>query len=215
MMLFDTEIFLAAFATLFVVIDSPGVAPVFASLVQDAPRDYARRMAIRATIIATVVLLGFAFGGQFLLGAMGVSLDAFRVAGGVLLFLIAVDMVFETRTRRREARVEEVKAHEREIGHLEDISIFPIAIPMISGPGAIAAVMLAMGDQQGNLGGQISVLAAMAICLGIALAMLLGAARLMGFMGASIASTVTRIFGVILAALAAQFVLDGARPFFA
>jgi multiple antibiotic resistance protein len=212
-MLFDLELFLATFVTLFVVIDSPGVAPVFASLVQGSPKGYATRMALRATMIAAGILLAFAFGGKWLLTKMGVSLDAFRVAGGALLFLIAVDMVFEKRTSRREERAEEVKAHEKTIGSFEDISVFPMAIPMLAGPGSIAAVMLAMGEQITSPSGQITIVAALLLNLALALVILLGAVRLIGFMGVSVASMITRVFGVILAALAAQFVLDGVKAF--
>jgi multiple antibiotic resistance protein len=205
------EVFASAFVTLFVVIDAVGVAPIFAGLVAGAPKGYARTMAIKATFVAAIVLILFAFGGQWLLAKMGVSLDAFRAAGGVLLFLIAMDMVFEKRTERREERAEEVRAEEDAKGSFDDISVFPLAIPMIAGPGAIAAVMLFMAKQTGDLPGQMAIVAALVANLVICLLIFLAAPVVMRLLGKSVASTVTRIFGVLLCALAAQFVLDGVK----
>ena len=137
------DLFTASFVTFFVVIDPPGVAPMFASLTQDMNIAWRRAMAFKSVFVATLVLLGFAFGGEWLLDKLQVSLDAFRIAGGLLLFLIAVDMLFETQTRRREERnekvIEERRAHP---GEHDDISVFPLAIPLISGPGAIATMIL-------------------------------------------------------------------------
>ena len=132
------ELFLAAFVTFFVVIDPPGVTPMFATLTQDMPPAWRHRMAWKSVLVATVILLGFAFGGEWLLEKLHVSLDAFRIAGGVLLFLIALDMLFETRTQRREARNEKVLEERRaHPGEHDDISVFPLAIPLIAGPGSI------------------------------------------------------------------------------
>ena len=137
------EAFLAAFVTFFVVIDPPGVAPMFATLTQNTSREWQRKMAFKSVGVATIVLLGFAFGGEWLLGKLHVSLDAFRIAGGVLLFLIAVDMLFEKRTERREERNEKVLAEaKKHPERFEDVSVFPLAIPLISGPGSIASIML-------------------------------------------------------------------------
>jgi len=203
------DLFLAAFVTFFVVIDPPGVAPMFASLTQDMSPAWRRAMAFKSVFIATLVLLGFAFGGDWLLGKLHVSLDAFRIAGGLLLFLIAVDMLFETQTKRREERnekvIEERRAHP---GAHDDISVFPLAIPLISGPGAIATVILYFTQHQ-DAASRAAVLAGAGANLLLTLGAFLAAGPLTRFMGATVAAMITRIFGIILAALAAQFVIDG------
>lgn len=203
------DLFLAAFVTFFVVIDPPGVAPMFASLTQDMTRDWRRAMAFKSVFIATLILMGFAFGGQWLLEKLHVSLDAFRIAGGMLLFLIAVDMLFEKQTQRREERnqkvIEERKAHP---GEHDDISVFPLAIPLIAGPGAIATMILYFTQNTGALERGM-ILAGAGANLLLTLGAFLAAGPLTRLMGATVASMITRIFGIILAALAAQFVVDG------
>lgn len=203
------DLFLAAFVTFFVVIDPPGVAPMFASLTQDVSSAWRRAMAFKSVFIATLVLLGFAFGGDWLLDKLSVSLDAFRVAGGMLLFLIAVDMLFETQTKRREERnekvIEERKAHP---GEHDDISVFPLAIPLIAGPGAIATTILYFTQHQ-DAASRVAVLAGAGANLLLTLIAFLAAGPLTRLMGATVAAMITRIFGIILAALAAQFVIDG------
>src|SRR5262249_1136946 len=153
------EVFLAALATFFVVIDPPGVTPMFATLTQDMPQPMRRLMAWKSIAIATGILFGFAFGGEWVLDKLHVSLDAFRIAGGLLLFIIALDMLFETRSQRRKARnakvLEERRAHP---GEHEDISVFPLAIPLIAGPGSIASIML-LFSQHADWPARIAVLA--------------------------------------------------------
>ena len=212
-----TELFLTAFVTLFVVIDPPGCAPIFASLTGDAPAAHRRAMAIRSVMVGGGILLVFALFGEALLGTLGISLDAFRVAGGIMLFLIALEMVFEKRTQRREERAGEISR--RATGEpgtpvLEDISVFPIGIPMIAGPGAIATVMLMMARSHGWAEGGV-VLTALAVALLLTLLALLAAGPLMRLAGRRIEAMVTRVLGVILAALAAQFVIDGLKASFA
>lgn len=208
------ELFLAAFVTFFVVIDPPGVAPMFATMTSAMPPAWRRRMAIKSVAVATGVLVGFAYGGQWLLGNLHVSLDSFRIAGGMLLFLIAIDMLFEKRTERREERAEQVKegqaAHP---GQLDDISVFPLAIPLIAGPGAIASVMLYFTENEGAVA-RAAVLGAAGANLALCLLAFLLAGPLTRLMGATVAAMITRIFGIILAALAAQFVVDGIRGAF-
>ena len=140
-----TELFISAFVTLFVVIDPPGCAPIFAGLTSGATPRQSRGMALRACLIAALILVVFALFGEKLLGALGISLDSFRIAGGIMLFLIALEMVFEKRTQRREERAKEVQASPQH----EDVSVFPMAIPMIAGPGSIASVMLMMARSKG------------------------------------------------------------------
>ena len=204
------ELFISAFVTFFVVIDPPGCAPIFSSLTAGTDAAHRRAMAIRSVLVASGILLVFAVFGEDLLGALGISLDAFRVAGGIMLFLIALDMVFEKRTERRESRAQDVKAHPEH----EDISIFPMAIPMIAGPGSIASVMLLMAKSNG-LTESLIVLGALAAMLALTLISLLLAGPLMKLLGYRVEAMITRILGVVLAALAAQFVIDGIKASFA
>jgi multiple antibiotic resistance protein len=204
------ETFLSAFITFFVVIDPPGCTPIFAGLTRGTDPAYRRAMALRSTAIASGILLLFALLGEPLLRTLGISLNAFRIAGGIMLFLIAIDMVFEKRTQRREERAEEVAAHPEDY---EDISIFPMAMPMIAGPGSIASAMLTMQRQHGVLP-HLVVLAALAAVMALMLAALLAAGSMMRFLGFRVEAVITRLLGVLLAALAAQFVIDGARAAF-
>jgi multiple antibiotic resistance protein len=199
-----TALFLSAFVTFFVVIDPPGCAPIFAGLTREATGAQRRSMAIRASAVAAGILLFFGLLGEDLLRTLGISLAAFRIAGGIMLFLIALDMVFERRTQRRENRAQEVEA---DPGH-DDVSVFPMAIPMIAGPGSIASIMLLMARSDG-LAESLTVLAALGAVLLLTLVSLLAAGWLMRLLGHRMEAMLTRLLGVILAALAAQFVIDG------
>ncbi|MBC9034229.1 NAAT family transporter [Sphingomonas sp. JC676] len=199
------ELFVSSFITFFVVIDPPGCAPIFAGLTSGTSVAHRRVMAVRAVFVAAVILVGFALFGEALLGALGISLNAFRIAGGIMLFLIALEMVFERRTERREDRAEKVRASEA-----PDISIFPMAMPMIAGPGSIASVMLLMSQNDGIVR-SVVVLAAMAAILLLTLVSLLAAGPIMRVVGAKIEAVISRLLGVLLAALAVQFVMDGIR----
>jgi len=203
------ELFLSAFVTLFVVIDPPGCAPIYAGLTSGASFVQRRSMAIRACLIAGSILLGFALFGADLLDALHIELDAFRIAGGIMLFLIAIEMVFEKRTQRREDRADQV----RENPEIEDVAVFPMAMPMLAGPGAIASIMLLEGSATG-LQGTLVVLAALAAVLLLTLLALLAAGPLMRIFGAQVEAVITRLLGVLLAALAAQYVIDGLRNSF-
>jgi multiple antibiotic resistance protein len=199
----------AAFVTFFVLIDAPGVAPVFASLTAPGGSAYARRMAVKSVVVAAIILFFFAFAGPWLLDHLGISLDAFRVAGGALLFLIALEMVFEKRQQRQRSRADQKLAEETAAGRLDDISVFPIGIPMIAGPGSIATAMLFMQNAGGDPVSVGIVSGAIAINLVLTLLIFLAAGPLMKVMGESIAGAITRIFGVILSALAIQLMIDG------
>lgn len=203
------ELFLSSFITLFVVIDPPGCAPIYAGLSHGASPHQRRSMAVRATLIATLILVGFGLVGQDLLGALHIELDSFRIAGGLMLFLIALDMVFEKRTQRREERAEKLKA----TPEVEDVSVFPMAMPMMAGPGAIASIMLLAGGAHG-VEGTLMVLAALAAVMLLTLLSLLAAAPLMTLLGAKVEAVITRLLGVLLGALAAQYVIDGLRGSF-
>ncbi|HEX8482533.1 MAG TPA: MarC family protein [Allosphingosinicella sp.] len=197
-------LFLSAFVTFLVVIDPPGCAPIFAGLTRDATAAERRSMAIRASLIAAGILLFFGLLGEDLLKMLGISLAAFRIAGGIMLFLIALEMVFERRTQRRESRAQEVEADPEH----DDVSVFPMAIPMIAGPGSIASIMLLMARSDG-LQESLVVLAALGSVLLLTLISLLGAGWLMRLLGHRMEAMLTRLLGVVLAALAAQFVIDG------
>ena len=203
------ELLTSALVTFFVIIDPPGCAPIFASLTQGATPAQRRMMAIRSVLIASGILLFFGLFGEDLLGALGVSLDAFRIAGGIMLFLIALEMVFEKRTERRESRAQEINA----TPEIEDISVFPMAIPMIAGPGSIASLMLLMSRSDG-LDESLIVLGALAAVLLLTMVTLLLAGPLMRLLGHKVEAMITRILGVILAARAAQFVIDGVAASF-
>jgi multiple antibiotic resistance protein len=198
------ELFTTAFITLAVIIDPPGCAPIFASLTSGTDAAHRRRMAIRSALVAWGILVFFALLGEPLLSTLGISLSAFRLAGGIMLFMIALDMVFERRTERREERAREIEG----TPEAEDISVFPMAIPMIAGPGSIATIMLLNARAEG-LSQSLIVLSAMTLVIVLTLLALLAAGPLMKLIGAKLEAMITRILGVILAALAVQFVLDG------
>ncbi|WP_174279267.1 MarC family protein [Sphingomonas bacterium] len=197
------ELYVSSLITFFVVIDPPGCAPIFAGLTAGASGPHRRAMAVRAVVVAALILLVFAAFGEALLHGLGINLSSFRIAGGIMLFLIALEMVFERRTQRREDRAAQVAAE-----HVEDVSIFPMAMPMIAGPGSIATVMLLAARHPG-LAAHLVVLGAMGTILLATLAALLAAGPLMRLLGARIEAVVTRLLGVLLAALAVQFVTDG------
>lgn len=203
------ELFVSAFITLFVVIDPPGCAPIYASMTTGANAQQRRSMAIRAVVVAGAILLVFALFGEVLLSALHIELNSFRIAGGIMLFLIALDMVFEKRTERREQRAQKVI----ETPEIEDVSIFPMAMPMIAGPGSIASVMLLVSQNEG-LDRALTILTALLAVLLLTLLALLTAGPLMKLLGAKAEAVITRLLGVLLAALAAQFVIDGLRASF-
>jgi multiple antibiotic resistance protein len=204
------ELFLSAFVTLFVVIDPPGCAPIYAGLVKGASNRQAVGMAVRATFIATLILLVFALFGEDLLGALHIELNSFRIAGGIMLFVIAMDMVFEKRTQRREERAEKVRAENAQTPEVDDVSVFPMAMPMIAGPGSIATIMLLTARAEGTEQ-TLVVLSALVAVLLLTLAALAAAGPLMRLLGTRVEAVITRLLGVLLAALAAQYVIDGIK----
>ena len=203
------ELFGSAVVTFLVIIDPPGCAPIFASLTRGTPLAHRRAMAIRSSLIAWAILMFFALLGRPMLEWLGISLASFRIAGGIMLFFIAIDMVFERRTERREKRAESIEGSPE----AEDISVFPMAMPMISGPGSIASAMLWVSRAETPLHVAV-VLAAITLVVLITMGTLLAAAPLMRLIGDKVEASITRILGVILAALAAQFVIDGLKQSF-
>jgi multiple antibiotic resistance protein len=200
------ELFISSLITFFVVIDPPGCAPIYAGLSAGATPVHRRAMAVRAVLVAAIILTVFALFGEGLLHALGISLASFRIAGGIMLFLIALEMVFEKRTQRREDRAQKII----ETPEVEDVSIFPMAMPMIAGPGSIASVMLLMGRNDGIERSAV-VLGALFTILALTLIALIAAGPIMRVLGAKIEAVITRLLGVLLAALAVQFVIDGVK----
>ena len=203
------ELFGSALVTFLVIIDPPGCAPIFASLTRGTTPAHRRAMAVKSSLIAWAILMFFALLGRPMLHALGISLASFRIAGGILLFYIAVDMVFERRTQRRESRAHSIEG----TPEAEDISVFPMAIPMIAGPGSIASAMLWVSRAETPLHVAV-VLAAITVVMVLTLLTLLGSEPLMRLMGEKVEAMITRVLGVILAALAAQFVIDGLKQSF-
>jgi multiple antibiotic resistance protein len=203
------ELFGSALVTFLVIIDPPGCAPIFAGLTRNASPAHRRAMAVRASLIAWAILMFFALLGRPMLHALGISLASFRIAGGVMLFMIALDMVFERRTQRRENRASEIEG----TPEAEDISVFPMAIPMIAGPGSIASAMLWVSRTERPTEIAI-ILAAISVVIVLTLLALLAAGPIMRLIGEKLEAMITRILGVILAALAAQFIIDGLKQSF-
>lgn len=202
-MMIDTAFLITAFVTMFVVIDPMGMAPLFVALTQGMTRARRRAIAVRSCVTGFLVLLAFAAFGEKLLGFVGISMPAFRVAGGILLFITALDMLFERRTKRREDTSED---------HGDDPSIFPLAIPLIAGPGAIASVILLTGQKPGLAGLGIVAGITLAVLL-VVFALFLASGLLERALGKTGITVVTRLLGMLLAALSVQFVLDGLRAF--
>ena len=189
----------------FVVIDPPGLSAMFAALTRGGDNTYRRRMAVKATLLATGILYVFAFIGARLLEALGVTLPAFKIAGGILLFLVAIDMFFPRQSGLRSATVRE----QEEARFKEDISVFPLAFPLIAGPGALTTVILLAGNASGHAWEFVSVLIILGIILLLAFLSLLASGRLMRLLGVTGSNVLGRLLGVILAAMAVQFVIDG------
>lgn len=198
----STPEFVTAFATLFVVVDPIGLVPLFLALTQGMSAQMRRTVGIRALVIATVLLTAFGLFGDALLRGIGISMPAFRISGGMLLFLTALDMLFERRTQRREGQSAEP--------HTPDPSVFPLATPLLAGPGAMATMILLAGSGSGGLH-MAAVLAVMALVLACVFVLFLLATPLERALGRTGTMVVTRLLGMLLAALAVQFILDGLR----
>jgi MarC family membrane protein len=196
------------FLTMLVVIDPVGLVPMFLALAGDRPPAEQRRIALRAVLVAAGILASFGIGGAWFMGWLGISLDAFRVAGGVLLFRIAVQMVFANYERETKAEKDEARVR-------QDISVFPLAIPIIAGPGAIASLMILIGESRAYPLGFVVVLAMTGIVLMMGHVALIVAEPIGRLLGQTGVNVVTRVLGVLLAALAVQYVADGVRGLFA
>ena len=195
-----------ALVTLLVTLDPPGLAPLFIGLTLGMTRAAKREVALRASVIAFVILAAFALGGRFVLGALGVTIPAFRIAGGLLLFYIAFDMVFALKAERRAEIVTDAMA----IDHIRNVAAFPLAIPLMAGPGSITATMLLADRASGDWLTLAGLLAIVALTMAVSFVAFFAAERLSGLLGTTGSVVLTRMLGVVLAALAVQFVSDGA-----
>ncbi len=200
----DAAFLITAFTTLFVVIDPPAQTPIFVALTQNMDWQARRAIAVRACLTAGGILAVFAAFGEAVLGFVGISMEAFRVAGGVLLFLTALDMLFERRTKRRENAAEE-EEH-------PDPSVFPLGIPLIAGPGAIATMILLVGQHPG-IQGLAVVIGVMLIVVAMVFGMYLSSGAVARLLGKTGLNVLTRLLGMLLAALSVQFILDGLKAF--
>ena len=198
----ETSFIITAYATLFVVIDPPGLVPLFIALTRGMTDSRRRALAVRACIIAFCILAAFAFAGEALLGFIGITMPAFRIAGGILLFLTALDMLFERRTQRREGQHAEPD---------HDPSVFPLATPLIAGSGAIATMILRVGQLGGGVSATMIVIGVMLAVILTLFGFLLVAAPVERLLGRTGTIVITRLLGMLLAALAVQFVIDGVK----
>jgi multiple antibiotic resistance protein len=197
------------FVVFFVVVDPISLIPLFAGLTQGASSRYKKKMAGKSTVIALGICLMFALVGAKFLQIMGISLNSFRIAGGTLLFLIALDMVSARTSGTRSTTSEQEEAKKR-----DDISVFPLAFPFIAGPGALATILLTAGEidaQPLQFAGFVCVVA---LVLSVCWILMLATPRLIKVLGVTGANVVSRLSGVILAALAVQFIIDGIRGSF-
>jgi multiple antibiotic resistance protein len=200
------DFIVSALVTLYVVVDPIGLAPTFLAVTEGLPRSARRSVALRASIIAGAILIGSALIGDWLLHALGISLPAFRIAGGLLLFSIAFEMVFGVRMRREGEAAEQAVEE-----HVRNVAAFPLAIPLLAGPGAITATVLLAGRANGDLlltGLLIAVVIFVAASCAVAFVL---AGRISGLLGLTGNILLSRLLGVLLAALAVQFVVDGIR----
>jgi multiple antibiotic resistance protein len=198
------------FVLLFVVVEPVTLVPVFAGLTDGASERYKRKMSLKAVTISGIVLALFALAGAWFIRMMGISIDAFRIAGGVMLFLIALEMVFA-----RESGTKTTSEEKNEVQQRADISVFPLAFPFIAGPGALATVLLTFGTLKPDWLMTLGLLAVIALVLLITLVLMLLAPLVNRVMGVTGAHVVSRLAGVVLAALAVQFMVDGLKGAFA
>ena len=205
-----TATFINSFILFFVTIDTIGNLPFFLSLTEDSKIRERNQIAIKSTIIAFFIMITFAYVGRYLLEAIGVSLDSLKIAGGVILMVLAIDILFEKRKRRREKRVEEVLDEKS----FEDIVVFPIAIPFIAGPSALTTIILLIGNYKNFPEFQIPVILALVAALAIGLILMIGASNIVKFIPKQILHATSRVMAFILAALATQFIIDGIKASF-
>jgi multiple antibiotic resistance protein len=206
----DRQTIFYNFVTLLVVLDPVGTSTVFGALTVNLEPRHRRQMAQRATLLAGIILFVFAFAGEHLMVALGIRLAAFRIAGGLMLFLLAIDMVFARPSGLRSVSpLENVESEQR-----RDLTVFPLAFPLIAGPGAMTTVVLLMGRAQGEPLKVASVLGVLLLVLALVLSALLAASVVRRVLGVTGSNVIGRLMGIVLAALAVEFVLDGLQAVF-
>ncbi len=201
----ELELATAAFVTLFVIIDPIGLTPLFVALTTGKSQSQRRGIALRAILTGIGILTAFGIFGELLLSKIGIGMPAFRISGGILLFLTAIEMLFEKRTPRREKTADE--------DHSADPAVFPLAMPLIAGPGAMTSMILLMGQHSGDLAAQVVIYVVMLTVLAIVFLFFMTAGVMERVLGHTGINLVTRLMGMFLAALSVQFVLDGLRDF--
>jgi multiple antibiotic resistance protein len=196
----------SALVTLIVVVDPVGLVPTFLAVTQGLPQQARRRIAVRAAIIAAAILAGTALVGDWLLHQLGITLPAFRIAGGLLLFAVASEMVFGVRIERQSKQAEDALEE-----HVRNVAAFPLAIPLMAGPGAITATLLLAGQARGGPIALVILIAVVMLVCALSLAVFLLANRVDRLLGITGNVVSSRLLGVLLAALAVQYVVDGVR----
>ena len=205
-----TAVFINSFILFFVTIDTIGNIPFFLSLTEDAKIKQRNQIAIKSIVIAFFIMITFAYVGRYLLEAIDVSLDSLKIAGGIILMFLAIDILFEKRKKRREKRVEEALDEQS----FDEITVFPIAIPFIAGPSALTTIILLIGNYSIDIEFQIPVILALIAALVVSLILMIGASFIVKFIPKQILHATTRVMAFILAALATQFIIDGIKASF-
>ena len=199
------DLFLPALTVLFAVMDPIGNMPIFMGLTESPRPGYRSLMAKRSVLIGFCVLLFFAFAGEAFLNLLGISMPAFRIAGGIMLFIVALQMIFV------EEQKEKTAGEIIENPYANDVSVFPLAVPLIAGPGAIASIILLMSERHGHLGQQMYVILALALVSSIQYVLFRLSSYFARVLGKTVNTVVSKLLGIILGAMASQFVIDGVK----
>lgn len=202
------DVFLSAFIALFVLVDPIGSSGIFAVMTRRMDGTVSRRIAFKAVIIAAILLIIFGFIGAWLLGKLGITLAAFRIGGGILLFVTAFRMIMGYHDP------DQIDSEKSSYGRDDNIAVFPLAIPLLAGPGCMTAVLLHMTANPGDVGSKMAVIAAIIAVQIVALCFMLGSKKLIKIIGETGNSILARVLGILLAALAVQFVADGVKVLF-
>ncbi len=202
--------FINSFVLFFITIDTIGNLPFFLSLTEDAKFKKRTQIAIKSTVIAFFILISFAYIGRYLLDALGVTLDSLKIAGGIILMFIAIDILFEKRKIRREKKVEEALDEK----NYDEIIVFPIAIPFIAGPATLATIILLVGNYANFPESHVIVIIALITALIVSLILMIGGSYIVKFLPKQFLHTTARVMAFILAALATQFIIDGIKASF-
>ena len=206
----DTDALINAMVTLFVTVDPPGLAPIFLALTAGMDRAQRYSVALRSVTIGLIVLIGFSLLGSAILEVLGITIHAFRVAGGLLLFYIAFEMIFEKRQERHEKTSQTALTRDQ----IANVAVFPLAVPLIAGPGAISAAIILSTSMGNSVGGAFTLAAIICATMATVLLFFFAAERVDRYLGTTGRNILTRLLGVLLAALSVQFVADGAKALF-